>query len=125
MSHPFEPRSSQPSSYDYSIISSVGSPVFCYFIVADMLGFSRMNVCQTGFAPGIVEAYHFRPGLTVSSTSSRVYEFLPRTNAHHPARRDHPSSERGSAGERARTSDRGAPVLVKIEDLEGLLPSER
>ena len=42
MSHPFEPRSSQPSSYDYSIISSVGSPVFCYFIVADMLGFSRM-----------------------------------------------------------------------------------
>ena len=54
-----------------------------------------------------------------------VYEFLPRTNAHHPARRDHPSSERGSAGERAITSDRGAPVLVKIEDLEELLPSER
>ena len=90
MSHPFEPRSSQPSSYDYSIISSVGSPVFCYFIVADMLGFSRMNVCQTGFAQGIVEAYHFRPGLTVSSTSPRVYEFLPRTTAHLPARRDHP-----------------------------------
>ena len=42
MSHPFEPRSSQPSSYDYSIISSVENSVPCYFIVVDMLGFSRM-----------------------------------------------------------------------------------
>ena len=125
MSHPFEPRLSQPSSYDYSIISSVENSIPCYFIVVDMLGFSRMNVRQTGFAPGIVDAYHFRLGLTVSSTSSRVYEFLLRATAHHPARRDHPSSERDSAGERASTSDRGAPVLVKIEDLEGLLPSER
>ncbi len=42
MSRPFDPSSSQPFNNDSSAVSNIESPIPSYFMVADILGFSKM-----------------------------------------------------------------------------------